>query len=64
MKLFKISLIIFCMYINLSLAKETTKNIQVSATVVYNCQVIDIKATKYCNNVELKQENNVITIKY
>ena len=59
-----IILIIAFLFIKNTEATEIKKNIQVSATIVYNCQVIDEKTFKYCDNVQIVRENNTITIKY
>lgn len=58
------STLLFMLVMSSAMAVEKKVNIQVSATIVYNCQVIDIKTTKYCEKVDIKQENNVITIRY
>ena len=42
------STLLFMLVMSSSMATEKKANIQVSATIVYNCQVIDIKTTKYC----------------
>ena len=46
----RLIIFIICFILNVSLAKEVTKNINISATIFYNCEVIDIKTTKYCGN--------------
>lgn len=58
------SILLFMLVMSSSMAAEKKANIQVSATIVYNCQVIDIKTTKYCQNAEVTQKENTITIKY
>lgn len=58
------SSLLFSLLMANAMASEKKSNIQVSATIVYNCQVIDEKTTKYCEKVDIKRENNVITIKY
>lgn len=59
----RLIIFIICFILNVSLAKEVTKNINISATIFYNCEVIDIKITKYCGNAQITQENNTIIIK-
>lgn len=63
-RVFIASTLLFSLIMSQAMATEKKANIQVGATIVYNCQVIDIKTTKYCQNVEVTQKENTITIKY
>lgn len=58
------SILLFILIMSKSMASEKKTNITVSTTILYNCKVIDINNKKYCDNVEVKQEKNQITIKY
>lgn len=58
------STLLFTLLMSHAMATEKKSNINVSATIVYNCEVIDIKTMKYCEKVELSQKENTITIKY
>lgn len=58
------STLLFILLMSNAMATEKKANINVSATIFYNCQVIDIKTMKYCDKVEVSQKENTITIKY
>ena len=63
-RVFIASTLLFSLIMSHAMATEKKANINVSATIIYNCQVIDVKTTKYCNNVEVSQKENTVTIKY
>ena len=54
-----IILIIAFLFIKNTEATEIKKNIQVSATIVYNCQVIDEKTFKYTSINKKYFENRI-----
>lgn len=55
------------LFLNISYAKEVTKNINVSATIIYNCSVPNEKTKNFCEEKQkpiIKIENGYLVKEY
>lgn len=55
--------VVFLLFSSMAIAEKKVI-ITVSATIVYNCQVIDEKNAKYCGNVDVQKSGKEVYIRY
>lgn len=57
-------ILLFCAVVSCAMAEGKRTSMNVSTTIVYNCQVIDSKNEKFCRNVDIQKTETHIIIKY